>query len=109
MKRGSSRRLREQPMPSSLDSRSAFESGLMDASSGGGSSVAAELAGRVLNGLDDVLIPGTAAQIAGHPVTNLLVRGVGVFFEQSIGAGDHPRGAESTLQAVLLHEAFLQS
>src|SRR5258708_14206184 len=102
MKRGSSRRLREQPMPSSLARRSALESGLMRASLGGGGGCAAKLAGCVLNSLDDVLIPGTAAQVARHPVANLLVGGRGVFFEQSIGARNHSGCTEAALQTVLL-------
>src|SRR5262249_30673254 len=72
--------------------------------SGGGR----ELLRGVLNGLDDVLVAGTAAEVAGHPIADLLFRRVRDFFEETIGTRNHARRAVTALQAVLLVEALLQ-
>src|SRR5208282_1645961 len=62
---------------------------------------------RVLHGLDDVLVARAAAQIARHPVPDLLFRGTGIFLEQPVGARDHTRRAETALQTMLSRKPFL--
>jgi hypothetical protein len=70
--------------------------------------LAAELPCRVLHSLDDILVTGAPAQVAGYPVANFLVGRTRVFLEQPVRAYNHAGSAEPTLQAMLLHEAFLQ-
>src|SRR5579863_1685468 len=48
------------------------------------------LVGRVLDGLDDVLIAGASAQIALKGVTNLGLRRIGVAAQQVDRGHDHP-------------------
>src|SRR5579862_2581312 len=103
MKRGSSTRLTEEPTRSvvivaSLSVVHAGRSGGPGADGGGG----------LANGGNDVLVPGTATQVAFNPVADLVVGGIGVAGEE-VGRGhDHARGAEPALQAVLLPEGVLE-
>ena len=62
----------------------------------------------VLNGVDDVLIAGAAAEIAGNAFADLALGGRRVVVEQVDAGHDHAGRAESALQAVLLPEALLQ-
>ena len=67
-----------------------------------------ELVGGPQHRLDDVLVAGAAAQVAGQRPADVLLGGVGVLVEQGLGGHHHARGAEPALQAVLLPEALLQ-
>src|SRR5271154_7088811 len=119
MKRGSSRRLREQPIPSSFSILLSVwtvwsMTRLLPSNDHVGDQrmrcldrLAAHLRRRVLNRFHDVLIARAAAEIARHPVTYLLLRRVWILLQQPVGAGDHARRAEAALQPVLLHEPFL--
>src|SRR3990172_1275307 len=127
MKRASSLRNLEVPMPCSFSSRSSVSAELPILILRSKSYVQIEemhppysskyrsrwccrhLFGGALHCLDDVLVTRAAAQIAGHPVADFLLRRIGRFFQQAIGAGDHARRAVAALQGVLLVECFLQS
>src|SRR5437899_580387 len=65
------------------------------------------LRGRVLHGLDDVDVAGAPAEVARDRVADFVVLGVPALLEEGVAGQHHPRRAEATLQAVLLHEAFL--
>ena len=67
-----------------------------------------ELLRRRLHGLDDVLVAGAAAQVAGDAVADLLLARVRVLLEQPVGARHHAGRAVAALQAVLLVERLLQ-
>src|SRR5262249_55618601 len=69
---------------------------------------AAKLGGGELNGLDDVLITGAAAEIPGDAETDLVLARIWVLLEQAIGTHDHARRAVAALQPVHFAEAFLQ-
>src|SRR4051812_34153476 len=61
----------------------------------------------MLHGLDDVVVPGAAAQVSGDRLADLELARVLVPLEER-AAGDHHAGrAEAALQRVLLGEAFL--
>src|SRR5471032_1089028 len=62
----------------------------------------------VLNGVDDVLVAGAAAEIAGDAFANFAFGGGWVVLEQRHGRHDHAGRAVAALQAVLFPEAFLQ-
>src|SRR3990172_6167843 len=61
-----------------------------------------------LDGLDDVVIAGAAAEVAGQTVADLRLPGVGIIAEQAVGRHDHARRAVAALQAVLVPEGGLQ-
>ena len=67
-----------------------------------------QLLRRVLNRLDDLVVAGAAAEVAGDAPADLFFGRVGVLLEQVLGAHDHARRAIAALQAVLLPEALLQ-
>ena len=60
------------------------------------------------DGRDDVVVTGTAADVAGDGVPDLVVGRVAVAGQQVGGGHDHARGAEAALQAVLLPERGLE-
>ena len=62
----------------------------------------------VLNGVDDVLVAGAAAEIAGDAFADLALGRRRVVVQQVDGRHDHAGRAEAALQAVLLPEALLQ-
>src|SRR5262245_37538826 len=62
---------------------------------------------RALHGLDDVLIPGAAADLAGDRGTDVLLRRARVLGEQRHRRQHHPRRAEAALKAVLRAEGLL--
>src|ERR1044072_1813602 len=97
MKRGSSLRFMEWPMPQIL----ASVLGLLMVSP------LAHLLGRVLHGLHDIDVTGAAAEIPRNGLADLLLARVLVLLEQRARRHQHARGAESALQAVLLGEALL--
>ena len=61
----------------------------------------------VLNGVDDVLIAGAAAEVAGDAVANLLLARRRIVLQQVDRRHDHARRAVAALQAVLFPEALL--
>src|SRR5262245_31710667 len=73
-----------------------------------GSLLRAQLVGGVLDGLDDLVVAGAAAQVAGDAVADLVLARVGVAGEQRARAHQHAGRAEAALQAVALPEAFLE-
>src|SRR6266511_5406194 len=94
MKRGSSRRLMLEP--------SSFAVAML------APLPARHLLGGVLDGLDDVVIAGAAAEIALQPVPDLGLRGPRVALEELRGRHDHTGGAEAALEPVHVPEAFLE-
>jgi hypothetical protein len=62
----------------------------------------------VLHGDDDILITGTAAQIAFQTVANLGLGRIGVALQQIVRAHNHARRAKAALQAVLFPKRSLQ-
>src|SRR6185503_12285071 len=65
-------------------------------------------AGRLLHCLDDVLIAGTPAQVAGEPFADVGLARRGVALEQRIGGQQHAGRAVAALQAVLIPEPLLK-
>src|SRR5215467_5991304 len=63
--------------------------------------------GGVLDGLDDVVVTGAAAEIALEPVADLVLRRARIALEKLGGGHDHSRRAEPALQTVLLPERVL--
>src|SRR2546428_9899140 len=63
--------------------------------------------GRPLDRLDDVVIASAPAEVAFQLVTDLLLGGARIAFEELGGRQDHARRAEAALQAMLLPEALL--
>src|ERR1700722_10236472 len=97
MKRRSSLRLMEWPMPpTSGDVRQPILASFC------------HLAGGKLHRLDDVLVTGAAAQISGDAPADFLLSGVRILLEQSVGRYEHARGAVTALQSMLLFKTLLQ-
>src|SRR6476660_4651771 len=67
-----------------------------------------ELAGCLLDRLDDVHVAGAAAEVAADPFADLRLGGFRVPIEEPGGLHDHSRGAEAALQAVLVPERLLE-
>ncbi len=67
----------------------------------------AHLLGSPQDCLDDVLVAGAAAEVAGQCPANLVLRRVGVPLEQGLGRHHHAGRAEAALESVLLLEALL--
>src|SRR6516225_9817235 len=112
MKRASSRRNIALPRPWSFCSRSLSSAGsamvLPPLRPSGRGGRRGQLSRRRLHRLDDILIAGAPAQIAGHAVTDLLLARAGIFLQQPVGTHQHARCAVAALQAVLLVEGLLQ-
>src|SRR4029078_20650 len=130
MKRGSSLRLTEWPMPpiSGLVRRSRSVSVVMTwfSSAGrgrfGGDRLAVdrlgggdrgglgcrEFSGGLLDRLDDVHVAGAATEVAADALPDLGFVGLRVLAEQPCRLHDHPRRAEAALQAVLIPERLLE-
>src|SRR5262245_12342095 len=108
MKRGSSFRFIEWPMPLILASvlgwLMVWSPGTRD---GAGSLELAHFLGRVLHGPDDVDVAGAAAEVSGDGFADFLLARVLVALEQCRAGHHHARRAEPTLQRVLLGEALL--
>src|SRR3974377_413694 len=96
MKRGSSLRLIEWPMPPP----SAVVRGPVVPPS-------PRPGGRILDRLDDVHVPGAAAEIAGDRVADLRLRRIRRASEDRDARQHHPRRAVAALQTVLLPETLL--
>src|SRR5258708_3077213 len=102
MKRGSSLRFMEWPMPQILASvLGSLIVGLL------APFPLAHFLGRVLHGLDDVHLAPPAAQVPGNRFADLLLARVLVALEEGARGHQHARGAETALQAVFLGEALL--
>src|SRR5215471_18013821 len=65
------------------------------------------LLGRPLDGLDDVVVAGAAAEIALELMPDLSLAGIRIPLDHLRGRHDHAGRAEPALQAVLLPEPFL--
>ena len=61
-----------------------------------------------LNGVDDVLVAGAAAEITGDALPDLTFGGIRIVLEERDRCHDHPGGAIPALKAVFVPEAFLQ-
>jgi hypothetical protein len=61
-----------------------------------------------LYSLNDTGVGSTAAEVFIHALDNILARGIEIFQEQAVGRQDHPRGAETALQGIVLHEGGLE-
>src|SRR5437588_579631 len=59
------------------------------------------------DGGDDVRVGAAAAEIAAHPLADLMVRAGMPFLEQGDGGADLPRGAEAALEGILPDESRL--
>src|SRR3954469_20307617 len=73
----------------------------------GSSSLRPQLFGCRLDRVDDVHVPGAAAQVAADGLTDLHLARAAVPGEQRAAGDHHPGGAVPALQAVLLPEALL--
>src|SRR5262245_47929606 len=93
MKRSSSTRLRRAPTPPTEISSTGI--GRL------------HLPGRPLDGLDDVLVTGAAAEVPRDRPADLFLCRVGVVLQERGDRQHHPRSAEPALQPVLLLEPFL--
>src|SRR5712691_4574268 len=104
MKRGSSLRFIEWPMPQILASvLGSLIADLLKRST----LRLAHFLGRVLHGLDDIHVARAAAQVPGDGLADLLLARVLVALEERARGHQHPGRAETALQAVLLGEALL--
>src|SRR5712692_4436179 len=104
MKRGSSLRFIEWPMPQILASvLGSLIADLLMLSA----LRLAHFLGRVLHGLDDVHVAREAAQVPGDGFADLLLARVLVALQERTRGHQHARGAEAALQTVLLGKALL--
>jgi len=65
------------------------------------------LTGRCLNGLDDVVVAGAAAEVPFEPVPDLLLGRVRDVLQQARGRHDHAGRAVAALQRMVLRECAL--
>src|SRR5262245_2535465 len=98
MKRGSSLRLTECPMPPT----SGVVFGAMLCSL-----LRARRGRRVLHALDDVHVAGTATQVSGDRPPDVFLARARVGLQQRVARHHHPGRAVAALEAVLLPEALL--
>src|ERR1700759_90220 len=105
MKRSSSTRLRLEPRPPILISSSARDSPAVVVNS---CLLRLQLRGRPEDRFHDVLVAGTAAQVARYRPPDVFLGRVGVAVEQFLGRHHHARRAEPALEAVLLPEPLLE-
>src|SRR5262245_16948949 len=104
MKRGSSFRLSECPMPpTSADVRGACSGAIVRLLT----SRRGQLGGRVLDRLDDVDVARATAQVPGDRVADLVLARARVLLEVRVAGHEHAGRAVAALEAVLLHEPFL--
>src|SRR3989442_970409 len=62
----------------------------------------------ILDSTHNVLIAGTAADIALEPLANLGLGWIGIVLEYLVRGHNHAGSTEATLQAMLFPETFLQ-
>ena len=60
-----------------------------------------------MHGIHDVIVAGAAAEVARDRLPNLLIRGIGIFFQEGFEGHHEAGGAEAALQGVGLVEGFL--
>src|ERR1019366_5485609 len=73
-----------------------------------GGSSCPHVARGVLDGADDPLVAGAAAQIATDAFADRVLVGIGGPLQELISRHDHPRRAVPALETVLHAKAFLQ-
>src|SRR5262249_16604814 len=66
-----------------------------------------ERPGRVLDGLDDVLVAGGAGDVGGERRPDLFLRRAGILGEQRCDRQHHPGRTEAALETVLFAERVL--
>src|SRR5260370_41299438 len=66
------------------------------------------LAGGILDSFDDVLVPGTTAQVPGDAPANLFFRRIRILLKEGVGRHQHARRAVAALQSMLFFESCLQ-
>jgi hypothetical protein len=59
------------------------------------------------HGPDDLIIAGTAAEVAGQPVADTPFVGVGLCVKQRLGGQQESRGADAALERGILQERLL--
>src|SRR5262245_10591380 len=62
----------------------------------------------IQDGVDDRLVAGAAADVAGDGLRHFLTRRQGIAIEQRLGRHQHARGTEAALGREVLHEGHLQ-
>ncbi len=67
-----------------------------------------QLLGRRLNGADDLVVAGAAAEIAGELETDLVLAGIGVLVEQGLSRHQKARRANAALERGPFEEALLE-
>src|SRR5262249_41767787 len=65
------------------------------------------LSGGVLDGFDDVDVPGAAAEIPRDRAPDVALARIGIGFQERVARHHHAGGAIAALQAVLLKETLL--
>src|SRR4029453_7024490 len=68
----------------------------------------AQLARRLLDRLDDVHVARATAEVAADPLADLFLVGVRVLLQKPGGLHDHARRAEPALESVLVPERLLE-
>jgi hypothetical protein len=71
-------------------------------------SLLAKLLSRIQDGLNLLLVPGTAAVVGVHRQAHLVFCWFGVFVKQGFGGDDGTRDAVATLSGTIFNEGFLQ-
>src|SRR3546814_16857499 len=69
---------------------------------------AADLRGCAQHGLDDLVVPGAAAEVARQPVAGLGLGRVGMPLKQRLRRSQQARGAEAALKRAFLTEVPMQ-
>ena len=67
-----------------------------------------KLLGGLLNGLDDLVVAGAAAEIVGEEEADALFRGVRLIVEKLFGGDDEAGGADAALEGGVFEERLLQ-
>src|SRR6202030_4406722 len=71
-------------------------------------SLASQLGGSIEDGADDFVIAGAAAEIAGEPVTRLVLCRIRIAVQQRLGSDQQARRADAALQRRMFQEFSLQ-
>src|SRR5579883_2823760 len=72
------------------------------------SCISAPRTGGLLNRLDDLVVARTAAEVAHHPVFDLVLAGVRVRIQERLRCHDLAGRADAALEAAVLHKRLLQ-
>src|SRR5262245_32318341 len=65
------------------------------------------LAGRLLYGIDDLVVAGAAAEVTHEPLFDLVLSRLGVLVQQRLGGDNLARGADAALEATAIDECLL--